>query len=107
MFNEIKFSEYVNTGKIIDKINLPDFLKVYLNHKPPFGNTMSGIRQTFEVLGFTNSKGQKAIRREDFLKLLQTKGNACTLPQDTQEHLLMPPAFPGAGRFGETSALVP
>ncbi|XP_058512985.1 cilia- and flagella-associated protein 251 [Ochotona princeps] len=78
MFNEIKFSEYVNTGKIIDKINLPDFLKVYLNHRPPFGNTMSGIRQTFEVLGFTNSKGQKAIRREDFLKLLQTKGEHMT-----------------------------
>ncbi|XP_062038500.1 cilia- and flagella-associated protein 251 isoform X2 [Lepus europaeus] len=78
MFNEIKFSEYVNTGKIIDKINLPDFLKVYLNHRPPFGNTMSGIQQTFEVLGFTNSKGQKAIRREDFLKLLQTKGEHMT-----------------------------
>ncbi|KAJ8779294.1 hypothetical protein J1605_012756 [Eschrichtius robustus] len=78
MFNEIRFSEYVDTGKLIDKINLPDFFRVYLNHRPPFGNTMSGIQQSFDILGFTNSKGKKAIRREDFLKLLQTKGEHMT-----------------------------
>ncbi|XP_067557076.1 cilia- and flagella-associated protein 251 isoform X4 [Pseudorca crassidens] len=78
MFNEIRFSEYVDTGKLIDKINLPDFFKVYLNHRPPFGNTMSGIQRSFDILGFTNSKGKKAIRREDFLKLLQTKGEHMT-----------------------------
>ncbi|XP_047617790.1 cilia- and flagella-associated protein 251 [Phacochoerus africanus] len=78
MFNEIRFSEYVDTGKLIDKINLPDFFKVYLNHRPPFGNTMTGIQQSFDILGFTNSKGEKVIRREDFLKLLLTKGEHMT-----------------------------
>ncbi|XP_057347443.1 cilia- and flagella-associated protein 251 isoform X3 [Manis pentadactyla] len=78
MFNEIRYSEYVDTGKLIDKINLPDFLKVYLNHRPPFGNTMRGIQQSFDILGFTNSKGKKVIRREDFLKLLLTKGEHMT-----------------------------
>ncbi|KAL6081651.1 hypothetical protein STEG23_007866, partial [Scotinomys teguina] len=78
MFNEIKFSEYVDTGKLIDKINLPDFLKVYLNHRPPFGNTMAGIRESFNILGFTNSEGKKVIRREDFLNLLITKGEHMT-----------------------------
>ncbi|EGW07472.1 WD repeat-containing protein 66 [Cricetulus griseus] len=78
MFNEIKFSEYVDTGRLIDKINLPDFLKVYLNHRPPFGNTLAGIQNSFNVLGFTNSQGEKAIRREDFLNLLLTKGEHMT-----------------------------
>ncbi|XP_037365763.1 cilia- and flagella-associated protein 251, partial [Talpa occidentalis] len=78
MFNEIRFSEYVDTGKIIDKINLPDFLKVYVNHRPPFGNTMSGVQESFNVLGFTNSKGKKVIRREDFLRLLLTRGEHMT-----------------------------
>ncbi|XP_051032597.1 cilia- and flagella-associated protein 251 [Phodopus roborovskii] len=78
MFNEIKFSEYVDTGNLIDKINLPDFLKVYLNHRPPFGNTLAGIQESFNVLGFTNSQGKKAIRREDFLNLLLTKGEHMT-----------------------------
>lgn len=76
MFNEIRFSEYVDTGEIIDKINLPDFLKIYLNHRPPFGNTMRNIQKSFDILGYTNSKGEKVIQREDFLKLLLTKGKS-------------------------------
>lgn len=78
IFNEIRFSEYVDTGEVIDKITLPDFLKVYLNHRPPFGNTMSSIQESFDILGYTNSEGKKAIRREDFLKLLLTKGEHMT-----------------------------
>ncbi|XP_054450399.1 cilia- and flagella-associated protein 251 [Pteronotus mesoamericanus] len=78
MFNEIKFSEYVDTGKTIDSVKLPDFLKIYLNHRPPFGNTLNGIQRSFDILGHTNSRGQKVIRREDFLKLLQTKGEHMT-----------------------------
>lgn len=75
MFNEIRFSEYVDSGEIVDKINLPDFFKVYLNHRPPFGNTMRAIQKSFNILGDTNSEGKKVIRREDFLKLLLTKGD--------------------------------
>ncbi|XP_076416932.1 cilia- and flagella-associated protein 251 isoform X2 [Peromyscus maniculatus bairdii] len=78
MFNEIKFSEYVDTGNLIDKINLPDFLKVYLNHRPPFGNTMTGIQESFDILGSKNSEGKMVIRREDFLNLLLTKGEHMT-----------------------------
>ncbi|XP_006865552.1 PREDICTED: WD repeat-containing protein 66 [Chrysochloris asiatica] len=78
MFNEIKFGEYVDTGKLVEKINLPDFLKVYINHRPPFGNTMSGIQHSFDVLGYTNSEGKKVIQRENFLSLLLTKGEHMT-----------------------------
>ncbi|XP_016074503.1 PREDICTED: WD repeat-containing protein 66 [Miniopterus natalensis] len=78
MFNEIKFSEYVDTGKVLDRINLPDFLKVYLNHRPPFGNTMDTIQMSFDILGYTNAEGKKAIRREDLLRLLLTKGEHMT-----------------------------
>lgn len=74
MFNEIKFSEYVDSGRMIDKIDLPNFLKIYLNHRPPFGNTMDAIQRSFDILGHTNSNGQKVIRRDDFLRLLLTKG---------------------------------
>ncbi|XP_053783732.1 cilia- and flagella-associated protein 251 isoform X2 [Desmodus rotundus] len=78
MFNEIKFSEYVDSGRMIDRINLPNFLKIYLNHRPPFGNTMNAIQRSFDILGHPNSEGQKVIQREDFLKLLLTKGEHMT-----------------------------
>ncbi|XP_072456650.1 cilia- and flagella-associated protein 251 [Notamacropus eugenii] len=78
MLNEIKFSEYVDTGKLVDSINLPDFVKVYVNHRPPFGQTMNDIRNAFKVLGYLNKDGEMAIRREDFLELLLTKGEHMT-----------------------------
>ncbi|XP_055963152.1 cilia- and flagella-associated protein 251 [Sorex fumeus] len=78
MFNEIRFGEYVETGKLIDKIDLPDFLRLYVNHRPPFGNTFSDIQASFNTLGHTNAQGQKAIRREDFLTLLLTRGEHMT-----------------------------
>ncbi|KAM5312683.1 cilia- and flagella-associated protein 251 isoform 2-T3 [Glossophaga mutica] len=78
MFNEIRFSEYVDSGTMTDKINLPNFLKIYLNHRPPFGNTMDAVRRSFDTLGRTNAEGQKVIRREDFLTLLLTKGEHMT-----------------------------
>ncbi|XP_063081650.1 cilia- and flagella-associated protein 251 isoform X2 [Cavia porcellus] len=78
MFNEIRFSEYADTGKLIDKINLPDFLKVYVNHRPPFGNTLQGIRQSLAVLGAPNAQGESALGREEFLELLLTRGEHMT-----------------------------
>ncbi|XP_074061665.1 cilia- and flagella-associated protein 251 isoform X2 [Macrotis lagotis] len=78
MLNEVKFSEYVDTGKLVDSINLPEFVKVYINHRPPFGQTMSEIRNAFKVLGYLNKDGKMAIKREDFLELLLTKGEHMT-----------------------------
>ncbi|XP_021113198.1 cilia- and flagella-associated protein 251 isoform X4 [Heterocephalus glaber] len=83
MFNEIKFSEYADTGKLIDRINLPDFLKVFVNHRSPFGNTLSGIRQSFEVLGTPNAQGEKAVRREVLLQLLLSRGEHMTQEEMT------------------------
>ncbi|KAM6166400.1 cilia- and flagella-associated protein 251 [Erethizon dorsatum] len=78
MFNEIKFSEYADTGKLIDRINLPDFLKVYVNHRPPFGTTLHSIRQSFAVLGTPNERGENVVRREVLLQLLLTRGEHMT-----------------------------
>ncbi|XP_049624154.1 cilia- and flagella-associated protein 251 [Suncus etruscus] len=78
MLNEVRFGEYVETGQLVDKINLPDFLRLYVNHRPPFGNTFRDIQESFNTLGYTNAQGQKAISRDDFLKLLMTRGEHMT-----------------------------
>ncbi|XP_012586300.1 PREDICTED: WD repeat-containing protein 66 [Condylura cristata] len=78
MFNEVRFGAYVDTGRTVDSIDLPDFLKVYVNHRPPFGSTMGGIRDSFRVLGSADARGQPVLRREDFLRLLLTKGEHMT-----------------------------
>ncbi|NXA37322.1 CF251 protein, partial [Eudromia elegans] len=78
MLNEVKFSEYVDTGKQVTKINLEDFIKLYINHRPAFGLSMKKIRRAFQVLGYDNEKGEKVIDRGDLLLLLQRRGEHMT-----------------------------
>uniref|UniRef100_A0A8C5LN81 Cilia- and flagella-associated protein 251 n=1 Tax=Leptobrachium leishanense TaxID=445787 RepID=A0A8C5LN81_9ANUR len=74
MLNEIKFNEYVDSGKQVTHINLGDFLKLYINHRPAFGLCMGEIHHAFQVLGFACGKGEQSINRGELLELLQTKG---------------------------------
>ncbi|KGL84942.1 WD repeat-containing protein 66, partial [Tinamus guttatus] len=78
MINEVKFSEYVDSGKQVTKINLGDFIKLYINHRPAFGLSMKKIRRAFEVLGYDNENGEKVIDRGDLLLLLQRRGEHMT-----------------------------
>uniref|UniRef100_H0Z6W3 Cilia- and flagella-associated protein 251 n=1 Tax=Taeniopygia guttata TaxID=59729 RepID=H0Z6W3_TAEGU len=74
MINEVKFSKYAETGEEVTKINLDDFIKLYINHRPALGLSMKTIQQAFQVLGYDNKKGDKVIDRGDFLSLLQCRG---------------------------------
>lgn len=74
MINEVKFSKYVDTGEEVTKINLGDFIKLYINHRPALGLSMKTIQRAFQVLGYDNKKGDKVIDRGDFLSLLQCRG---------------------------------
>ncbi|XP_075424351.1 cilia- and flagella-associated protein 251 isoform X2 [Ascaphus truei] len=78
MLNEVKFSQYVDTGKQVTHINLGDFIKLYINHRPAFGLCMTEIQRAFKVLGFANEIAEQAIGRGNFLQLLQTRGEHMT-----------------------------
>ncbi|XP_066418202.1 cilia- and flagella-associated protein 251 isoform X1 [Molothrus aeneus] len=77
MINEVKFSKYADTGEVT-KINLDDFIKLYINHRPALGLSMKTIQRAFQVLGYDNKKGDKVIDRGDFLSLLQCRGEQMT-----------------------------
>ncbi|OWK61246.1 WD repeat-containing protein 66 [Lonchura striata] len=78
MINEVKFSKYADTGEEVTKINLDDFIKLYINHRPALGLSMKTIQRAFQVLGYDNKKGDKVIDRGDFLSLLQCRGEQMT-----------------------------
>ncbi|XP_009873525.1 PREDICTED: WD repeat-containing protein 66 [Apaloderma vittatum] len=78
MISEVKFSKYVDTGEQVTKINLGDFIKLYINHRPAFGLSMRKIQRAFQVLGYDNENGDKAIDRGDLLLLLQRRGEQMT-----------------------------
>ncbi|NXS53171.1 CF251 protein, partial [Brachypteracias leptosomus] len=78
MINEVKFSKFVDTGEQVTEINLGDFIKLYINHRPAFGLSMKRIRQAFQVLGYDNEKGDKVIDRGDLMSLLMSRGEHMT-----------------------------
>ncbi|NXA99120.1 CF251 protein, partial [Cnemophilus loriae] len=78
MINEVKFSKYADTGEEVTEINLGDFIKLYINHRPALGLSMKTIQRAFQVLGYDNEKGDKVIERGDFLSLLQCRGEQMT-----------------------------
>ncbi|XP_064248583.1 cilia- and flagella-associated protein 251 isoform X2 [Passer domesticus] len=78
MINEVKFSEYADTEEEVTEINLDDFIKLYINHRPALGLSMKTIQRAFQVLGYDNKKGDKVIDRGDFLSLLQCRGEQMT-----------------------------
>ncbi|XP_078523672.1 cilia- and flagella-associated protein 251 [Lissotriton helveticus] len=86
MLNEVKFSEYVNTGKQVTDINLDGLLRLYCNHRPAFGIAMAELQQAFKVLGMEDENGEWAMDRGQLLYLLQTQGEHMT-EEELAEHL--------------------
>ncbi|KAL3856807.1 hypothetical protein ACJMK2_011524 [Sinanodonta woodiana] len=77
MLNEVKFSRYVETGQNVEDIDLGDFIKLYINHRPAFGLSPEKLKWAFETLGIPTDQG-KAIERGDLLDLLQSQGEHMT-----------------------------
>ncbi|XP_077164630.1 cilia- and flagella-associated protein 251 [Paroedura picta] len=78
MLNEVKFGEYLESGKQVTEINLGDFIKLYINHRPAFGLSIKEIEAAFHVLGYENEKQEASLDRNDLLLLLQQKGEHFT-----------------------------
>lgn len=37
MMNEVKYSEFLETGKFVTELNLSTFVKLFVNHRPVYG----------------------------------------------------------------------
>ena len=74
ILNEVKFSNYVTTGKYVTDIDLNTFIKLYVNHRPAFGLNPELIAQSFQHLGVADTQGQYAIDRDEFIEILQNRG---------------------------------
>ena len=74
MVNEVKYSKFRETGKIVKALDLDTLLKVFVNHRPVYGPDKEEIRDAFNVL--TGNTG--VIPKEELFKLLTTIGEPLT-----------------------------
>jgi Ca2+-binding EF-hand superfamily protein len=79
MLNEIRFSQYVETGNYTDEIDLENFIKLYINHRPVFGLSPNDIKEAFKLIGRrTDRTSSYVINQSQLLDILQKKGEHLT-----------------------------
>lgn len=73
MENEVKFSKFAKTGTYVTSINLEEFIKLYINHRPVIGICEEFV-QAFHVLCDTDKSGELVLQKHELLKMLEEQG---------------------------------
>ena len=75
MKDEVKFSNFAETGQHVVDVDLNTFIKLFVNHRPVYGIGKNNIQDAFAALmsGESSSKGG-ALNRDDLLRLLREEG---------------------------------
>ena len=75
MMDEVKFSNFAETGQHVVDVDLNTFIKLFVNHRPVYGIGKNNIQDAFAALlsGESSSKGG-ALNRDDLLRMLREEG---------------------------------
>eukprot|EP00163_Fabomonas_tropica_P000349 TRINITY_DN10213_c0_g1_i2.p1 TRINITY_DN10213_c0_g1~~TRINITY_DN10213_c0_g1_i2.p1 ORF type:complete len:827 (-),score=176.13 TRINITY_DN10213_c0_g1_i2:228-2708(-) len=76
ILEESKFSKYDETGQYVTRIDMDEFVRLYVNHRPVFGIGKEQIAEAFAILGSEPVSGY--IERDLLLNNLEGIGESFT-----------------------------
>ena len=85
----MRYTDYVNSGKLQTEICLDEFLKLFMNHKSTKGEEITELRKVFKIIGKPSEDPSSipTIDREDFISFLKSKGEAFK-EKDFKNHVM-------------------
>ncbi|XP_076253610.1 cilia- and flagella-associated protein 251-like [Rhynchophorus ferrugineus] len=79
MMIDIRYRDFDDTGKVRDEISFIDFVKLFINHRPPYGYSMDILKSNFKILcEMADYPTRNRIDMNDFVYLLQSIGEPTT-----------------------------
>ena len=73
---KVRYTDYVNSGKLKTEISFDEFLKLFINHKQVVGEELSELKKVFKIIGKDNGDQLTIpeIEYEEFMDFLKTRG---------------------------------
>ena len=73
---KVRYTDYVNSGKLKTEISFDEFLKLFINHKQVVGEELSELKKVFKIIGKDNGDQMiiPEIEYEEFMDFLKTRG---------------------------------
>jgi len=78
MTNEVKYSQFGESGEYVNRIGFEDLVKLYVNHRPVFAVGPEQIKQAFEAL---KRHEPGPLSRDNLLSLLTGHGEKMSLKE--------------------------
>ena len=72
----MRYTDYVNSGKLQTDICLDEFLKLFMNHKSTKGEEITELRKVFKIIGKSEEDPSSIpkIDRDDLINFLKSRG---------------------------------
>ena len=70
MKDEVKFSNFAETGQHVNAVDLNTFIRLFVNHRPVYGIGKNNIEEAFQALLRDESKDGGSIQKGNYFSIL-------------------------------------
>ena len=77
MIEEVKYSVYADDGNPVSTVDMPTFIRLFVNHRPVYGIGKNDIEDAFKAL-LSGETGGLQLNREELIRMLKEEGEKFT-----------------------------